>query len=82
MNTEFKKVSVAIKCQTNQERDKTLGHFIWLNYNVIGDKEGLVIFINPFSREVMTNSIQVAEDNFKDNGYNIVDFATFVTFIV
>lgn len=82
MITEFKKVSVAIKCQTNQERDKTLEHFKGLGYKIIGDENGLAIFIDPFHREMMTHGIEVAEENFKDNNYNIVDFATFITFIV
>ncbi len=82
MQTEFKKVSCAIKCKTGPERDKTLEHFTSLGYKLIGDSEGLAIFINPFHREMSTYSIQVAEDNFKDNNYNIVDFETFVTFIV
>jgi len=79
---EFKKVSCAIKCKTPQERDKTIEHFKNLDYALIGDNLGLAIFIDPFHREMLTHSIQVAEDNFKDNDYNIVDFETFVTFIV
>ena len=79
---DFKKVSCAIKCVTGPERDKTIEHFKELGYSLIGDSHGMVIFINPFNRQLLTTSIEIAEENFKDNNYNIVDFATFITFIV
>lgn len=73
----------AIKTQNEGQRNIVRDYFFKKEFTVKADynNSDLSVFINPFHKEMLFCSNEVAYENVKDNNYTVIDFELFATIL-
>jgi Na+-transporting NADH:ubiquinone oxidoreductase subunit NqrF len=76
-------VSYAIKCDNADQKELITHYFMNTGYsiNTFHGNDDLATFINPHDKELLFSTNQTADDNFKDNGYIVINFELFTTIL-